>query len=132
TSRAAIPLNLAVIDHQCEGEARVSLGFLHDRVGSVVDEVSWPVPDHEDSINAPADHVSNLAVDLSGIGRVVTYVHVAWLTKPQHQVGENFGTGARIKQRVDVNLADITRTQITVRLRRKSICSAGIVRGLRC
>src|SRR5438309_8196828 len=47
--------------------------------------------------------------------------------KPEHQVGEDLGRRAGIKQSVNVNSAHISRTDVSIVLERKSVGGAGIV-----
>lgn len=67
---------------------------------------SVPVDDH--AINAAADHVVDLAVDLVRVGRTVAHVHMIRLSEPDHQVGVDLGTVSRIQQGMHVDFADVS------------------------
>ena len=75
-ARAGIPLNRALVDHDGEGKARVGFGFRHDHLCGLVLEAIRTVPIDDHAINAAADHVGNLTVDLRRIGGTVAHVHV--------------------------------------------------------
>jgi len=64
--------------------------FSHDEFGSAINAVVRAVPIDDDAIDAAADHVIDLTVDLGGVIRVVAHVHVIGAAKPQHQVGVDF------------------------------------------
>jgi hypothetical protein len=69
--------------------------FLHDsQCGGIGESIARAIPVDHDAIDAAADHVTDLAMDLCRILRVVADSHVAWVTKPGHQVRIDFGIGA--------------------------------------
>ena len=57
-------------------------GFGHYQLGGLISAVVGPVPVDYDAIDAAADHVRDLAMNLRGIGRVVTDVHVVRASEP--------------------------------------------------
>jgi hypothetical protein len=103
----------------------------HDELRGLIDGVVGSVPVDDDSIDSPADHVINLGVNLRRIGGAVADIHVIRLSEPQKQVGVDLGCSSGVEQGMNVDLADISRTQIAVGLRRKTIRCAGIVIDLR-
>jgi hypothetical protein len=113
---ARIPLDSALIDHQGECKARVSLSFGHDRLRSLINRVVGTVPVNDYAIDSPADHVVDLALDLPGVGGVVANIHMLGASEPQKHMGINLGCGAGIKQRVDIDLTYISRAAIAIRL----------------
>ncbi|PYV95196.1 MAG: hypothetical protein DMG89_22585 [Acidobacteria bacterium] len=71
------------------------LHFLHDAKGGGVGEsIARAIPVDHDAIDAAADHVTDLAMNLCRILRVVADSHVAWVAKPGHQVRIDLGIGA--------------------------------------
>lgn len=131
TTRTRIPLDGALIDHDGEGEAGMRLRLSHDELGGLVDAVVRAVPVDHDAVDAPADHVRNLTMNLACVRGTVADAHVVRSAKPQQQVGVNLGGRAGIQQRVHVNLAHIARAGIAIRLTDKAIDGAGVVRRLR-
>lgn len=105
-----------------------SLG--HHQLGALVDRIVRPVPVNDHAIDATADHIINLPLDLRGIGGAVADIHVVRPSEPQQQMGINFRRRARIQQRVNVNLAHIARASVGVRLSRKTIRCTGVIGGL--
>jgi hypothetical protein len=69
-------LDGALIDHNRESETGMSLGFRHYELRRLVDAVVRTVPIDDDAIDAAADHIGDLAMDLGGIGGVVAHIHV--------------------------------------------------------
>ena len=53
------------------------------------------------------------------------------LPEPQHHVSEDLRLGRRVKQGVNIQLADVAGAEVSVRLRDKAGGRAGVVRGLR-
>jgi hypothetical protein len=103
--------------------------FCHHRQRGLIGEcVSESVPVDDHTVNAAADHVRDLPVNLRRILRVVTDIHVAWVAKPGHQVRVYLAARARIQERMDIHLTGISGAHISVALRLKSIGRAGIVR----
>jgi hypothetical protein len=131
-ARAGTQLYRSFIHHDGEGEARMLFDFRHYRqrgfVGECISE-SIPVDDH--TINAAADHVRDLTVNLRWILRVVTHIHMTWIAKPGHQMRYDFAARARIQKSMNIQLAGISGAHISVALRLKSIRRAGIVRSFR-
>lgn len=99
----------------------MALSLCHDEFCSVIDAVVRPVPIENDAIDSTADHIRDLLVDLACIGGTVTHIHVVRTPKPQHHVGVDLGAGARIKQRVHIDLAYIGGASIAIRLTDKTI-----------
>src|SRR5438270_6240402 len=106
-------------------------GFVHDKSSGLVNSVVGAVPVNDDAIDAAADHVRDLALDLGRIVGVVSDVHVVGSSKPQHHVGEDFGRSAGVEQRVDVHFADVVGAEISIGLGSKGIGRTAIVYGLR-
>ena len=88
--------------------------FLHHQLGGAVDLVVRSVPDHDHSVDAAADHVRDLPLDLGRIGRTVTDVDVAGLAEPEHQMSEDLGLGPGVEQGVNVQLAYVGCAQVSV------------------
>ena len=105
--------------------------FRHHRQRSLIGEgvpKSVPVDDH--ALNTAADHVRNLTVNLCRILGVVTDTHMAWIAKPGHQMRVHLGARSGIQERMDIHLAGIASSDISVALRHKTIGRAGIVGSL--
>ena len=66
-SRTRVRLNRALIDHHGKREAGMLFGLRHDQLSGVVDGIIRPVPVDDHPIDAAADHVRNLVVDLNRI-----------------------------------------------------------------
>jgi len=79
---ARIPLDRALVDHDREGKTRVSLSFRHHQLCRLIDTVVRSVPIDDDAIDSTTDHVGNLAVDLLGVCRAVTHVHMIRSAEP--------------------------------------------------
>ena len=125
-----VPFEGALIDHDGKSEARMAFSFCHDRLRRLVDGIVWSVPVDDHSINAAADHVVNLALDLRGISGVITDIHVAGLPKPEHQMRVDLRACSGIEQRVDVDFADVSRCSIAVGLVRETVRRTCVVGGL--
>ena len=114
--------------------AKVKPGWLlslrHHQLRGLIHRVVRPVPVDDDAIDAAADHVRNLALDLRRVGGAVADIHVVRLAEPQQQVSVDLRRRAGIKQRVNVDLADIPRAAIAIRLGRETVGRAGVVGGL--
>jgi hypothetical protein len=67
TSGARIPLDRALVDHDRERKARVSLGLCHHQLRRLIDAVVRAVPVNDDAINSAADHVCDLTMNLSRV-----------------------------------------------------------------
>ena len=130
TPRARIPLDRALVDHDCEGEAGMRLRFRHDELGGLVDAVVRAVPVDHDAVDSPADHVRDLTMNLGRVRGTIADAHVVRSAKPQQQVSVNLGCRAGIQQRVHINLAHIARARIAIRLTDKAIDGAGVIRRL--
>jgi hypothetical protein len=103
TASTGAQLYCAFIYHDGKGEAGMLFDFSHHRQSSFVAESvarSVPVDDH--TIDAAADHVRDLAMDLRWILRVVAHVHVAGIAKPGHQMGVYLGVRTWIQQGMDI------------------------------
>lgn len=125
-----IPLDRALIDHDREREAGMALGLRHYKLCRLIDAVVRTVPVENDAVDAPADHVRDLLVHLSGIGGTVTNIRVVRPTEPQHEVSIDLAGRARIKQGMYVDLAYIPGTRIAISLIGETIRRTGVVRGL--
>lgn len=132
TSRARIPFDRALIDHDCEGEPGMSFRLGHHQLRGVINAVVCPIPVNDHAIDASADHVCNLVVDLPCVIRVVPDAHMIRAAEPEQQMRINLGIRSRIEQRMHVNLADVRRARIAVALIRKALRRAGIVCCLCC
>lgn len=93
-----IPLDGSLIDHDGEGKSRVCFSFGHHQLGGLVDAIVRTIPVDDHSVDAAADHVRDLTVNLAGIGGTVSDIHVVTAAKPQKQVSINLGAGAGVKQ----------------------------------
>jgi hypothetical protein len=129
-SSTGIPLDRALINHDREGEAGMSLRFRHDEFCCVIFAVIRPVPVNDDAVNSATDHVGDLLVNLTSIRGVVADTHVVRSSEPDHQVRIDLAGRARIEQRVHIHFAHIASAGIAIRLLDKTGCRAGIVRGL--
>ena len=130
TSGTGVPFQGTLIDHDGKSEARMAFGLCHDRLRRLVDEIVWSVPVDNHSINAAADHVINLVLDLRRISGTIADIHMAGLPKPEQQVGIDLRRRSRIKQRVDVDFADVSGSPIAVRLAQETVRRARVVGGL--
>ena len=131
TALTRTQLDGAFIHHDGKSEAGMLFDFCHYRQRSLIGErvpKSIPVDDH--ALNTAADHVGNLTVNLRRILGVVTDTHMAWIAKPGHQMRVHLGTRSGIQERMDVHLAGIASSHVSVALRNKSIGRAGIVGSL--
>ncbi len=81
-AETGIPFDGPLIDHDGEGETRVVLSLGHDELRSLIHCIVWPIPVDDDAVNAAADHVGNLALDLCGVSGPVSDIHVVRLTEP--------------------------------------------------
>jgi len=130
TSRARVPLDRSLIDHDRKREAGMAFRRRHHQLCGLINRIARPIPIDDHSINPAADHVVDLALDLGRVRGTVSHVHMVRFAEPKHQVRVNLGGRAGIKQRIHINLADIARAQVAVRLRGKAVGGAGVVRGL--
>lgn len=129
-SRARVPLNRSLIDHNRKREPRMRFRFRHHQPRSLINRIIRPVPINDDAINAAADHIRNLAVNLRRIVRVVANAHVVRPPEPQHHVSVDFRRSSRIQQRVHVDLAYVSRAAVAVRLARESVSRTCVIRSL--
>ena len=127
-ARAGTQLYGAFIHHDGEREAGMLFDFRHYRQRGLIGEgISKPVPVDDHTIDAAADHVRDLTVNLRRILGVVADVHMTWIAKPGHQMRYHLAARARIQECMDVQLAGICGAHISVALRLESIRRAGIV-----
>jgi hypothetical protein len=91
-------------------------GFCHHQLRGLVDRVIGTVPVDDYAINATAYHIVYLGLDLRGICGAVTHVHMVRASEPEHHVSVNFRRRARVKQRVDIDLAYVAGLAVTVGL----------------
>jgi hypothetical protein len=73
---ARIPLDRALIDHDRKSEAGMLFGLLHHELRGLIHGITRPVPIDNHAIDATADHVVYLALDLVRIGGAVADIHV--------------------------------------------------------
>jgi len=106
-------------------------GFGLDQLCGLIDRIIWSVPVNDEAINASADHVFDLPFHLRRIGRTVAYIHVMPGAEPGLHMHVYLGRSSGIQQRMDINLANISCTPISVCLTDKGIRGAGVVRSLR-
>lgn len=116
TSGTGIPVDGALIDHNREGKAGVGFCLRHNQLSCVIDAVVRPVPVDDHSIDAAADHVCNLAVNLGRIVRSVPDIHVVRTAEPQHQVSVDFGRRTWVQQSMNIDFADVVGPHIPIRL----------------
>jgi hypothetical protein len=102
----------------------------HHQLRGLIDGISRPVPVDDYPVNPAAHHVVNLALHLRRIGLAIADVHVVRLPEPKNHVRVNFGRRSRIKQGVNVNLANVSRAPVIIGLRSKSVCCAGVIGSL--
>lgn len=76
----------------------MSFRFGHDQLCGLINTVVRTVPIDHDAVNAPADHVDDLIVNLCRIGRTVADVHVIRSPEPQEQMSIDLCIRARVKQ----------------------------------
>lgn len=112
---AGIPLDRSLVDHDREGETGMGFGLCHDLQSGLIQSIARSIPVEDHAIDAPVDHVVNLALNFGGIGGVVADVHVVRLAEPEDHVGINFRSRTGVKQRVDINLAHIPGAEIAIR-----------------
>ncbi len=127
---AGVPLDSPLIDHDRKGETRMLLGFRHHKLRALVDCIVWAIPVNNHSINSAADHVVNLTFDLRRVGGTVTDIHVVRLTEPEQQMSVDLCSGSRVKQRMNVNLAYVSRSTIPTGLVDEHVGRACVIRGL--
>jgi hypothetical protein len=114
TTRAGIPLNRSLIDHDRKSKTRMALCLRHHQLRCLVHRIPRPIPIDDHPVDAAADHVINLTLHLSWVRGAVANIHVPWPTKPEHQMGIDLRSGSRIEQRVNIHLADAPRASIAV------------------
>lgn len=96
TTRAGIPFNRPLIDHDRKCKSRMSFCLCHHEFGCLIDAIVRAVPIDNYAINAAADHVGDLAMDLVRIRRTIAHIHVVRAAEPQQQMGINLGSRAGI------------------------------------
>ena len=131
TSGAGIPLDRALVDHNGEGEAGMSLGFRHHEFCGLIDAVVRAIPIDDHAIDSAADHIGNLPVNLRRIGGAVAHIHVVRPSEPKQQVSVDLRARAGIEQGMDIHLADIPGTCIAIGLPAKIVGRTRIVCRLR-
>jgi len=127
---ARIPFDCSLVDHDGKGEPGMGLRFCHDEPRGLIDAVARAIPIDHHAIDAAADHICNLAMNLCGVRRAVAHVHVVRLSKPEQQVSVDLRIRAGIQQRMDVGLTYIASARISIRLGDETVGRAGVVRGL--
>jgi hypothetical protein len=108
----------------------MALGFRHNELCRLIDAVVRTVPVENDAIDAPADHVRDLMVQLRGVGGTVPNVHVVRSSEPKYEVSVHLAGRTRIKQGMYVHLAYIAGARIAVGLIGETIRRTGVVCGL--
>jgi len=106
------------------------LGLRHDQLGCFVLRIVRAVPVKNYTVDSAADHVVNLILDLLWVAGTVADIHVIRIAEPKHHVGINLGGCSRIEQRVDVNLADVSRSPVAIRKARECVGCTRVVRNL--
>lgn len=127
---AGIPLDCPLIDHDRESEAGMSFGLRHDLERGLIDGITRTVPIENHAIDSAADHVIDLILDLRRTGRVVADIHMARLPEPENHVGIDFGCRTRIEQRVHIDLADVSGSQVAIRQSAEAVGRTGVVGSL--
>ena len=106
------------------------LDFRHYRQRSLIGEsVAKSIPVNDHPVDAAADHVRDLTMDLCWILRAVTDAHMARIAEPGHQMRVYLGVRTWIQERMDIQLAGIAGTHISIALRLESTCRTSIVGG---
>lgn len=103
------------------------LSFVHHQLGRLIDAIVRTVPVDHDTIDSPADHVSDLPMNLARIGRTVADIHMVRTTEPQKQMRVDLAARARVEQRMHIDLAHIAGAGIPVGLITESIRCTGVV-----
>jgi hypothetical protein len=70
----------------------MSFRLCHHEFGCLIDGIVWAVPIDNHAINAAADHVGDLVMDLVGIRRTIAHIHVVRAAEPQQQMGIDLGS----------------------------------------
>ncbi len=65
----------------------MALSFRHHQLRTLIDFIVGSIPVDDHAIDAPADHVVDLALDLRCIGGAVADVHMVRSSEPGKQVG---------------------------------------------
>jgi hypothetical protein len=76
TTRAGIPLDRSLIDHDRKSKTRMALRLRHHHLRRLVHRIPRPIPINDYSIDAAADHIINLALHLRRVRRAVANIHV--------------------------------------------------------
>lgn len=126
---AGIPLDRALIDHDREGKARMLFRLRHHQLRRLIDRVTRTVPVDDYAINASADHVRDLAVNLGRIGGTIADVDVPGAAPPEQQVRVNLGRRPGIEQRTQIHFADVVGSKVAIRERVEGIGRACVVAG---
>jgi hypothetical protein len=106
------------------------LGFRHDQLRRLIDRVVGTVPVDDHAVDAAADQVRDLALNLIRVGGAVADIHVLRPAKPQKQVRIHLRRRPGIEQRMDVDLAYVTGAPVAVRLIHEAVGCARVVGGL--
>jgi hypothetical protein len=104
--------------------------FRHHQLRGLVFGIIGAVPVDDHAIDAAADHVIDLIRHLCRVGGAIADVHVVRLPKPDHQVSIDLGGRSRIKQGVNIDLADVPGAAVPVSLWRKATGRARVIRRL--
>ena len=132
TASAGAQLYRAFIHHGGESEARMLFGLRHYRQrGFIAEGISKSVPIDDHTINAAADHVRDLTMDLRWILRVISHIHVARIAKPGHQMRVDLRICSRIQERMNIQFAGVASGNISIALGLERIRAAGVVGSLR-
>ena len=76
TTRARVPLDRSLIDHDRESKTWMVLRLGHNQLRRLVDGIVRTIPIDDHSIDAPADHIINLTLDLRHVRGTIADVHV--------------------------------------------------------
>src|SRR5215471_2816519 len=104
--------------------------LMHDHLRGLVLCIVGTVPVDDHSVDAAADHVSNLPLHLHCVIRRVSHVYVVPLSKPQQKLSKHFCGIAVVEQRVNVHFAHVVGTQISIRLIHETTRRTGVVGAL--
>ncbi len=108
----------------------MSFRLCHDQFGCLVDAVVRAVPIDNHAIDAAADHVHNLAMNLSRVCGTIADIHVVGLTKPKHEMGVNLRRCTRVEQGMDVHFAHVAAPEVAIALADKAVGCTCVIGGL--
>jgi hypothetical protein len=94
---ARVPLDGPGIDHDGKGEAGMGFRFRHDQLCGLINGIVGAIPVNDYAVDAAANHVLDLEVDLRRVGRTVSHIHVVRLSEPKQQMRINLRRRSRIE-----------------------------------